>query len=158
MNRQLSTDARTRGGIWVALQFGTIVIALVVGPLWGGHWNADPSMWIGRAFLILSGIIALAGFVALGRNLTPNPKPRVGGKLVRHGIYRFIRHPLYSSLIVGCFGWGLNWQSVPAVGAALFLAWALNAKARVEEHWLCERFPEYAEYAARVRRFIPWVY
>jgi protein-S-isoprenylcysteine O-methyltransferase Ste14 len=159
MNQRLPTDAaRIRGGVWIALQFGTIAVALVVGPLWRGHWNAEASVWIGRVFLILSGVIALAGFAALGRNLTPHPRPRTDGTLVRHGIYRFVRHPLYSSLIVGCLGWGLNWKSGPAVGAALFLAWALDAKARVEEHWLRERFPEYADYARRVRRFVPWVY
>jgi len=159
MKQRPPTDAvRTRAGVWVALQFGTIAVALVVGPLWGGHWESRVGVLVGRGFLILSGLIALAGFIALGRNLTPHPRPRTDGTLVRHGIYRFIRHPLYSSLIVGCFGWGLNWQSLPALGAALFLAWALDAKARVEEHWLVERFPEYADYARRVRRFIPWVY
>jgi protein-S-isoprenylcysteine O-methyltransferase Ste14 len=147
-----------RGGIWVALQFGTIAVALVVGPLWGGHWEGRAGVWVGRGLLMVSGLIALAGFIALGRNLTPHPIPRADGILVRHGIYRFIRHPLYSSLIVGCLGWGLNWQSLPAMGTALFLAWALNGKARVEERCLRERFAEYAEYAARVRRFIPWVY
>jgi protein-S-isoprenylcysteine O-methyltransferase Ste14 len=147
-----------RGGIWVVLQFGTIAVALMLGPLWGGHWDAEASVGIGRVFLIFSGVIALAGFVALGRNLTPSPKPRVGGTLVQHGIYRLVRHPLYVSLVLGCLGWGLMWQSGPATGATVFLAWALNAKARVEEAWLQERFPEYADYARRVRRFVPWIY
>ena len=146
------------GGVWISLQFGTMATVLVTGPVWGGHWEWAASVTVGQVWLVASGLIALAGFAALGLNLTPHPKPRVGGTLVRHGIYRFVRHPLYSSLILGCVGWALKWQSLPALGAALFLAWALDAKARVEEHWLRGRFPEYAEYAARVRRFIPWVY
>ena len=149
---------RNRGGIGGVLQVATIAVALAVGPGRGGHRDGQRSVWMGRAFLILSGVIALAGFVALGRNLTPNPKPRDNATLVSRGIYALVRHPLYCSLVLGCLGWGLMWRSGPAVGAAVFLAWALDAKARVEERWLRERFPEYGDYARRVRRFIPWIY
>jgi protein-S-isoprenylcysteine O-methyltransferase Ste14 len=148
----------SRGGMWIVLQFGTLLGALIVGPLWGGHWEAEPGRTIGRWLLIVSGVIALAGFLALGRNLTPHPKPRTDGTLVRHGIYRLIRHPLYSSLVVGAVGWALLWQSIPALACALLLAWVLNAKASVEEHWLAKQFPDYAEYARHTRRFIPWIY
>jgi protein-S-isoprenylcysteine O-methyltransferase Ste14 len=52
----------------------------------------------------------------------------------------------------------LNWQSEPALVAAMVLAWALDRKARLEERWLRERFPEYEDYMRRVRRFLPWIY
>ena len=142
----------------MVLQFGTLAAALVAGYVWRGHWDSTVSAKVGRGMLILSALIAGAGFAALGRNLTPNPRPRSTGTLVQHGIYRFMRHPLYSSLILGCLGWSLHRQSGPALGAAFFLAWALDSKARLEERWLCERFPSYPEYSRRVRRFIPWVY
>lgn len=153
-----SPSPSPRGGIWIALQFGTIAIALVTGWIWRGHWNPEVSSVVGKSLLILSGIIAAAGFLALGRNLTPNPRPRETGTLVQHGIYRVMRHPLYTSLVLGCLGWSLQWQSGPALAATAFLAWALDSKARVEERWLHKRFADYASYAHRVRRFIPWVY
>jgi protein-S-isoprenylcysteine O-methyltransferase Ste14 len=143
---------------WIAAQFGTLALLLVVGPLWGGHWENYWSARVGRGLLILSGVIALGGFLSLGRNLTPNPQPRANATLVQHGIYAFIRHPLYCSLILGGFGWALLWRSVPALAAALVLAAVLNGKSRVEERFLRERFPEYATYSRKVRRFIPWVY
>jgi protein-S-isoprenylcysteine O-methyltransferase Ste14 len=130
----------------------------VLGPLWRGHWDAVVSVPAGTVLLFSSGLIALAGFLALGRNLTPHPKPRADATLVRHGIYGFIRHPLYCSLVLGCIGWGLVWQSGPAAGFAVVLALVLDAKARVEERWLREQFPEYSDYARRVRRFIPGIY
>ena len=102
--------------------------------------------------------VALAGAMALGRNLTPFPKPSVSAQLVRHGIYAVIRHPLYTSVITVAFGWALVWQSWPALLVAVMLIPFFHAKARHEERWLREKFPDYADYERRVRRFIPWIY
>jgi len=55
-------------------------------------------------------------------------------------------------------GWALVWRSWPALLAALALAPVLCAKARREERWLRQHFPEYAAYERRVRRFIPWIF
>lgn len=154
-----SSDATaSNNGLWVAVPYLIIGLMIIVGPAWGGHWDPILSLRIGRGFLIASGLSALAGFLVLGRNLTPHPKPREGAKLVREGIYRFIRHPLYCSLILGSVGWGLFCQSIPVLCLALLLGFMLDAKSRVEEQWLRERFPEYSDYQHRVRRFIPWIY
>jgi protein-S-isoprenylcysteine O-methyltransferase Ste14 len=58
----------------------------------------------------------------------------------------------------GSVGWALVWRSWPALLAALALAPLFEAKARVEERWLRQQFPEYAGYEQRVRRFVPWIY
>ena len=102
--------------------------------------------------------VALAGAMALGRNLTPFPKPSDSAQLVRHGIYAVIRHPLYTSVIAVALGWALVWQSWPALLVAVMLVPFFHAKARHEERWLREKFPDYADYERRVRRFIPWIY
>jgi protein-S-isoprenylcysteine O-methyltransferase Ste14 len=49
-------------------------------------------------------------------------------------------------------------RSWPALLAALALAPLLDGKARREERWLRQQFPEYSSYQRRVRRFVPWVY
>ena len=54
--------------------------------------------------------------------------------------------------------WALLWLSWPAFVAALLLLPLLNAKARKEERWLREQFPEYEAYERRMRRFLPWIY
>jgi len=41
---------------------------------------------------------------------------------------------------------------------SLLLCVILDAKARLEERWLKEKFPDYTDYTKRVRRFVPWVY
>ncbi len=110
----------------------------------------------GVVLLLIGAGVALAGTLALGKNLTPFPKPGGQAQLVRHGIYAVIRHPLYLSVMVGAMGWALAWQSWPASLAAASLIPFFLAKARREERWLREKFPEYADYQRQVRGFVPW--
>jgi len=147
-----------RGGAWVLGQsvlLGAVVLLAVF--VRGGGFH--PAIIILGAVLLLIGAgIALAGALALGRNLTPFPKPTEQAQLVRHGIYAIIRHPLYTSVISLSIGWALVWQSWPALLVAVTLIPFFHAKARYEECWLRQKFPEYADYEKRVRRFIPWLY
>jgi protein-S-isoprenylcysteine O-methyltransferase Ste14 len=94
----------------------------------------------------------------LGSNLTPFPKPIAGAKLVRNGIYSWVRHPLYAGVFLLSLGWALLWHSGPALGMSLMLALFFDIKARGEERRLREKFPEYEDYAKRTRKFIPRVY
>jgi len=74
------------------------------------------------------------------------------------GAYAFVRHPIYSGgiLVFGSIPLALSpWALVGA--GVLALVWAL--KAGVEERFLANRYPAYAEYSARVRfRLVPFVY
>ena len=112
----------------------------------------------GVALMLVGAIVSLAAAMTLGRNLTPFPKPSDSAQLVRHGIYAVIRHPLYTCVIMVAIGWALVWQSWPALLVAAILIPFFHAKAFHEERWLRERFPDYADYERRVRRFIPWIY
>jgi protein-S-isoprenylcysteine O-methyltransferase Ste14 len=147
-----------RGGLWVLAQMLALSAVLVLGLLSVGHSPQLPNGRIGGCLLGLGAVIAIAGTVSLGRNLSPHPKPHARTTLVQHGIYGWVRHPLYLSQILAALGWGLLTQSLAALVAALVMALVLDAKSRVEESWLREKFPEYRDYVRRVRRFVPWVY
>ena len=69
-----------------------------------------------------------------------------------------MRHPIYAGLIALSFGWANLWGSGRGVVLALIQAVLLDIKARREERWLREKFPDYDEYAMKVRRLIPWIY
>ncbi|MBI3875937.1 MAG: isoprenylcysteine carboxylmethyltransferase family protein [Verrucomicrobia bacterium] len=107
---------------------------------------------------LLGAIVGIAGAVALGRHRTPFIEPRHDSLLVQHGIYRFIRHPLYASLILLCAGWSVLWQSAAGGIATGLLTLLLDAKARREEMRLRSKFPEYADYERRVKRLVPGIY
>jgi protein-S-isoprenylcysteine O-methyltransferase Ste14 len=79
-------------------------------------------------------------------------------KLVEVGIYRYIRHPLYSSLLL--LAWGVFFKKISLAGGvlALFATACLFATAILEEHEDIQSFgPEYAAYMKRTRRFIPFL-
>ena len=109
----------------------------------------------GFALFTIGGYFGITGVIVLGKNRTPFPQPRAGSELVQHGIYARVRHPLYTSVMLASLGWALIWQSVAAFCASLVLIPFFHAKARREEEFLRQTFPDYADYARRVPRFLP---
>lgn len=145
-----------RGGFWVLVQNTLLAAVILLAAFLRGGGFHPVAVIAGAALLIIAAGVALAGALALGRNLTPFPKPGGHALLVRHGIYSIIRHPLYTSLMAGAIGWALVWQSWPALLVAAFLIPFFLAKSRREERWLRDKFPEYADYERQVRGFVPW--
>ena len=139
-------------------QFIVMTAWLVLTPK--GHKLTDSALGrVAAAVLLSAGAAAgVCGALALGKSLTPFPKPPAQSQLVRRRIYSIVRHPIYSGLVALSFGWACLWGSGRGVALALIQAVLLDIKARREEHWLRERFPDYDQYATRVRRLIPWLY
>lgn len=75
--------------------------------------------------------------------------------LVSHGLYAYIRHPLYSGMILQLVGLFL-WVPTLPISIACFLGvvWVV-LQARLEELDLVERIPTYSEYMQRVPPFVP---
>ncbi len=121
-------------------------------------WARWIALGLGSALVGGGGWLTLAGLRGLGGNLSATPRPRSDARLVREGPYRRIRHPIYAGIITGSFGWGLLSASLPALGFAAALTLWFDLKSRREEHWLAERYPAYAAYAASTNRFVPGVY
>lgn len=87
----------------------------------------------------------------------PDPHPR--GVLVTRGPYRYIRHPMYTALLVATLG--LVWEAPSGLrlGAWLALASVLVAKLRYEERLLCKQYPEaYPRYREQTWCLLPGVY
>ena len=154
----MSNDFVRRGG-WFVIGQSLLLLAIAGLDLTGHAAMKSLPLFIGGLVLIAAAAIcSVAGLLALGRNLTPFPKPSAKTELVQHGIYALIRHPLYTSVFCTAVGSSLLFQSWPASVASAVLGIFFDAKARHEEYWLRRQFPEYANYERRVRRFIPWVY
>jgi protein-S-isoprenylcysteine O-methyltransferase Ste14 len=147
-----------RGEGWLAIQivlFWAVLATGLLGPAWAGTVRLATSA-VGIA-LILGGLgLTARGIFDLGAARTPMPHPRPDAELVQTGVYRLVRHPIYGGLIVAAFGWGLLTASLVTVALAAVLLLFFELKSRREEAWLVERFPDYAAYRARTRRFIPW--
>lgn len=134
-----------------------IAVAAVLGPRWPDA--ASRPLAVAGATLILAGVLlGIAAGRALGRGLTPFPRPARLGQLVERGPYRHVRHPIYTAGILVFAGISLAFSPVALlVTVALVVTWAL--KSAVEERFLDSHYPAYVEYERRVRyRLVPHVY
>jgi protein-S-isoprenylcysteine O-methyltransferase Ste14 len=160
--RRWPPDLGPRGEGWVVGQFVLLGLLAVLG---APGLAALPSSFVGwvritagLAAMVLGGWLIVRGFADLGDSLTPMPRPRTDAHLVEAGIYRRLRHPIYAGLIWAALGWAAVSGRLGALLVAALLAAFLDAKARREEAWLMDRYPEYADYRRRSKRFVPAVY
>ena len=154
-------DLGSRGEGWVVLQVVLLVLLVLAGLLAGDAWGGTLAVLTtltGAALLLAAASLVGRGFLDLGRNLTPVPRPRDDATLVETGVYRLVRHPLYGGIIVGSFGFGLLMASPLTLLLACVVAVFFSLKSRREEAWLLDHYPGYAAYMAGTRRFIPWLY
>lgn len=134
------------------------------------YWFANPFSilqiisWIS---LIVSGYLVIAGVVML-RKIGKPEKSRDGkslyqfektSELVDGGIYKYVRHPLYSSLLFLTWGILLKNPTVSLTIIALLSSIFLYITALFDE-WECLKFfgEKYREYMKRSKRFIPLVF
>ena len=149
-----------RGEGWVALQL--LHFAAIVGCGFARvYWPHSVESFFGVLGLItaVAGTIVLAlGVLALGSSFTPLPRPHPRGEFRQAGPYRLVRHPIYGGVVLLALGWSIAEAPLGLVPTAL-LAGFFDLKARREEAWLLERYPEYAAYRERTpHRFVPWLY
>lgn len=115
-----------------------------------------PMRWvrIAGAVLVIIGCVPIVwGHISLGLR---SHMPSIKDKLVRNGLYAYVRHPIYAGLILSFAGLSIFNPAVSFVWAcAIGVIWAL-IQARFEEIDLKSRMPEYGEYMREVPRFIPF--
>ena len=147
---------QTKGRILVTIQF-VLLGWLILLPTTLGSWGAasDPMLAIGLALMVLAVVLVTAGFLALSSTLSVMPTPRQNGQLKTNGIFKLVRHPIYSGLMCVALGLicidGFATAGLPS----LLLFIVLNVKARFEEKLLGQKYPDYSQYMQRVGRFFP---
>lgn len=145
-------DDRLAGYLLVGAQFA--LLAWLVWPL-------TPQAWSPLALAFAGGAVAV-GFWTLAWNRPGNfnihPEPRARGRLVTGGPYAHMRHPMYTAVLLFAMAEAVAYVDEWKLLATALLALVLLGKSRLEEKHLRRRYPEYAAYATRVRRFIPGVF
>ena len=94
----------------------------------------------------------------LGRNWSAHVVVKKDHELVRTGPYRYVRHPIYTGILLAFLGMVLavgEWRSLLAMGFVL-LSFAI--KSGEEERRMGEVFPEYEQYRRETAALIPFVY
>jgi protein-S-isoprenylcysteine O-methyltransferase Ste14 len=116
------------------------------------------TFWVGAALTLGGLLFSVWARVHLGRNWSAYVTVKEGHELVTDGPYRYVRHPIYTGLLLGFIGSALargEWRGIVAVALAVFALWR---KSRLEEQWMRERFGTvYEDYARRVAALIPYL-
>lgn len=113
---------------------------------------------IGALLGIMGLALAILSFHALGRNFRVYMAPRRSGTLVTRGVYRLIRHPMYTGVIVGFLGYLLLFGSIFLFPLWLAMTILYLIKSVKEEAALADKFPAYEDYCRSSWKFIPYVY
>lgn len=132
-----------------------LVLFLLFALAGSGYAN---NFWLSLAAFVLTiaGIVVCGlALVRLGKNLTPVPTPRHEGQLVDTGVYRYMRHPVYTGLILITSGIALYNLSYPRLIIAGMIYFFFLYKSKYEEALLLEKYPDYINYRKRTGRFFP---
>ncbi|WP_035086859.1 methyltransferase family protein [Aquimarina latercula] len=113
---------------------------------------------IGLFTFVLGVLIVLVALLQLNKNLSPFPTPKLNSKLVKTGLYKFIRHPLYAGILYVVFGYGLYIGSVFKLIIATTIYILFYFKTKYEEEKLLEFFDEYKAYKVATGRFFPKIF
>ena len=106
---------------------------------------------LGFLLIIISSTVVLIAIKDLGSNLSPFPRPMVKGNLVTSGIYRFMRHPMYYSLILISFGFFITKLSFYHLCLTVSLALIIKFKIILEEKYLNKKYKNYFLYTDKVK-------
>ena len=138
----------------------------LVETLWNVLWHPQDVYLLSAAnivglVLMVAGLtVALVAVFTLKRFYSSTLVTREGHQLVTHGIYRFVRHPIYLGVLVICVG------AVPVYSSSLWGFVAMSVliplflnRIRVEERLLTDQFGDaYRAYKASTSKLIPFLY
>ena len=141
-----------RGEAFVGLQLG-LVFLVVVAPVFQDTIE-DSGLWAGLAISAAGLAFGYAAVQQLGDSLSPWPKPVDKNVLQTDGVFALSRHPIYSGLLITCFGLSLVNASYPRLLFSSLLLLAMDAKAAAEEEFMREKHGDaYTRYCESTPRF-----
>jgi protein-S-isoprenylcysteine O-methyltransferase Ste14 len=144
----------TVGWLLVVVQF-LLLLVLILLP-----WRSPSALSI-IVGIVLAAAGALLGLVAgrrLGRALTPTPVPVEGAGLRTDGPYRWVRHPIYSAVLLMVAGYVVAIGSIWTAACAVVLLVFFLLKSRWEDGLLHEQYgDQWTAWAARTGALTPRV-
>ena len=141
---------------FVLVQFVLFALYVIDFDLFGITFEIPNWLNLGSIVLGFFGAVVITfGIINMNENLTPFPTPRRNSSLISGGIYKYIRHPIYSGIILLFLAYGLYSGSVGRLIITIILSIVFYFKTELEEELLIERFPGYQNYKGVTGRFLP---
>ena len=117
----------------------------------------DP--WIANLGVVITALgllLAIWARAYLGRNWSGTVTVKVGHELIRTGPYRWVRHPIYSGMILALIGTAINRGQLRGFVAVVLLWIGFTLKSRIEERFMTATFgTEYEEYKRTTGGIVP---
>ena len=147
-----TTPVRVTANPWYwLLAFGVTYFGLFVA-IFAERGTALLPDVVSNSISILALVVAVYARLSLGRSIGFVPAER---DIITRGAYRFVRHPIYTGLILSYVGFSLHMFSLRNVTMSLIVIGLIVLKSFIEEGFLRE-VPDYADYLGRVRwRWFP---
>ncbi len=120
---------------------------------------SSPMNILGVLIFIVGLIITVNAQMTLKLNYSSTLRIREGHQLITHGIYKYVRHPVYSGVILRAFAISIYASSLLGFLFALTAIPLFNYRIGVEEKMLIEEFgDEYLEYTKATWKLFPYIY
>jgi protein-S-isoprenylcysteine O-methyltransferase Ste14 len=162
-------DVRPPGPLWISVVWRVllalaVIFAVRVPSLRDAVRRVD-RYTASLSVLGLLGVVLCASGVAfaiwarktLGANWSSRPSVKAGHELVTTGPYRYVRHPIYSGMLLGVLGTAMV-SGLPGLTIFLIVCAFLANRVRIEEQLMMQLFPDqYPEYRKQTKAIIPYV-
>lgn len=151
----------SRAAHFVPLIIAGVLLSVDSVPGWLGEpWI--PQSWevhaLAVALVAIGLLFSVWARIVLGGNWSGSVTLKQHHEIIRTGPYRWIRHPIYTGLVLAFLGSAVargEWRGVLALALVIAALWR---KWRLEERWLVESFgPAYAEYRQSTWALIPFI-
>lgn len=141
-----------KGRALVVVQFACLAILILlptdgdVGPFRGA---------VSTTLIALSGVVLGVAVLTLRKAVTVFPEPLADAPFITHGIYKYVRHPMYLAVLLFSFGMvTVKWSTITA--ALLLVLYAdLRIKQQYEDRLLAAKWANAREYQRRVGALVP---
>ena len=156
VSREALRDPQVHGFYRFFAFESVLVVVLLNAPVW--FHALSPRQILSWVLLLGSAILPAHGFYLLHTVGAPRGGVENTTTLVTSGVYRYIRHPLYCSLLLGIWGAFLKRPSQLAGAVAVAGSLVTVATAKVEERENLKKFgADYQTYRSRTKMFVPFV-
>ncbi|MFA7616772.1 MAG: isoprenylcysteine carboxylmethyltransferase family protein [Moheibacter sp.] len=116
---------------------------------------SDVLQLLGSVVFVIGMLIVFLSVLKLNRNLSVFPTPKKDGKMIETGLYKYIRHPIYTGIVVAGLGFSVYSESGFRLIVTLLLLVLFYFKSKYEEQKLIDVFSDYKDYMKRTGRFLP---